>query len=125
MGESDRCRVAICDDELGFRQVLSIVLGLEPELEVVGEAANGREAVRLVAELSPDVLILDVAMPELDGIEALPLIREASPGTRVVMLSGFGSTGVRQRSLDGGASLFMEKGADPAEIVARIRELCS
>jgi DNA-binding NarL/FixJ family response regulator len=114
----------ICDDQPGFRQLLSVVLGLEDGLEVVGEAADGRGVVQVVADLSPDVLLLDVAMPERDGIEALPDIRRVAPDTSVVMLTAFGSDSVRQRAADAGASGFIEKGADVDELVAQIREAC-
>ena len=115
----------ICDDQAGFRQVLSVVLSLDPELEVVGEAVDGREAIRIVGQLRPDLLLLDVAMPVLDGLEALPQIRESSPETQIVMLTGVVSEGVRRRALDGGACLFIEKGADIDALVAQIKEVCS
>jgi two-component system NarL family response regulator len=119
------CRIVICDDQPGFRQLLTVVLGLEEGLEVVGEASDGVAVVDVVTRLSPDVLLLDVAMPERDGIEALPEIREAAPETSVVMLTAFGSEAVRRRALDAGAAGFIEKGLDVDELVARIREVCA
>ncbi|MBW3592456.1 MAG: response regulator transcription factor [Actinobacteria bacterium] len=116
--------MAICDDQEAFRQVMTLVLGLEPGIEVVGEAADGREAVDLVTRLSPDVLLLDIAMPVMDGLEALPLIREAAPRTSVAMLTGVASEQVRERALAGGAALFIEKGTDAAEMTRQIRNLC-
>jgi len=104
---------------------MSVLLGLEPGLQVIGEAADGREVVDVVGQLSPDVLLLDVAMPEMDGIEALPHIREASPSTRVVMVTAFGSDSVRRRAFDAGASLFIEKGSDVDVIVGEIRRACA
>lgn len=118
------CRIVICDDQAGFRQLISLVLGLEDGLEVVGEAQDGRAVVQVVADLSPDVLLLDIAMPERDGIDALPEIRNASPGTSVVMLTAFASDIVRRRAMDAGASGFIEKGADVDDLVAQIREAC-
>lgn len=116
-----KCRVAICDDVKDFRDLLSLVFEHADGFEVIGVAANGHEAVALAAAAHPDVLLLDVAMPVMDGIEALPLIRQASPSTRVVVLTGFGSDTVRARALDLGAVAFLEKGLLPAELVDAVR----
>jgi DNA-binding NarL/FixJ family response regulator len=116
-------RIVVCDDQRAFRTIVSTVLGLEPDLEIVGEAADGRQAIDLVAQLHPDLLVLDIAMPEMDGLEALPYIRAASPDTKVVMLTGVANEGVRERALDGGAALFMEKGTDIAEVVRAVTAL--
>lgn len=125
MSKEAKCRVAICDDQPAFRKVVTVVLELDPNLEVVGEAVNGREAVALVRDLQPDVLLLDVAMPVMDGLEALPLIREAAPATRVVMLTGVASADLRERALAAGASAFIEKGTDVDALAAPIKEACS
>jgi DNA-binding NarL/FixJ family response regulator len=118
------CRVVVCDDQHSFREVVALVLGLESGLEVVGQAADGAEAIRVVERLRPDVLLLDIAMPVMDGLEALPHIRAAAPDTRVVMMSGLSSDGIRQRALDAGAELFIEKGADVEQVAATIAGLC-
>ena len=123
--ESPQCRVMVCDDQPGFREIVSTVLDLEPGLVVVGEAANGQEAVDLVEALRPDVLVLDVAMPVLDGLEALPLIRAASPETKVVMLTGFASDTFRNRAREGGAALFIEKGANIQDVVEAVAGVCT
>jgi CheY-like chemotaxis protein len=120
----EACRVVICDDQPGFRQLVAIVLNLDPDLEVVGETADGRQAIQLVRELRPDVLLLDIAMPVMDGLEALPQIRESAPETQVVMLTGVVSESVRQRALDAGACLFLEKGIDVETLVAQIKAVC-
>ena len=119
------CRVAICDDQSAFRQLLSILLGAEAGLELVGEASNGEQAVELAAREQPDVLLLDIAMPVLDGLEALPRIREVSPKTRVVMLTGLASKEVRRRALEAGAAAYVEKGIDVTDLAGRITELCA
>ncbi len=118
------CQVVICDDQAAFRQIVSVVLSLDPDLEVVGEATDGQEAIRVVAELHPDVLLLDVAMPVMDGLEALPHIRESAPHTRVVMITGVSSEMIRRRALEGGASLFIEKGVDVESLVDQIKDVC-
>jgi len=125
MSESRKgCQVVICDDEPAFRQIASVVLSLDPDVEVVGEAADGREAIRVVGKLRPDVLLLDIAMPEMDGLEAMPHILEASPETRIVVLTGMVAQSVRQRALDSGARRFIEKGIDIEDLVAQVKEVC-
>jgi len=114
----------VCDDQAAFRQLVAVVLGLESGIEVVGEARNGREAVALVEKLQPDVLLLDIAMPEMDGLEALSRVREASPATQVVMLTGVTAASVRERALATGASAFIEKGIDIDKLGNEILELC-
>lgn len=118
------CRIVICDDQPGFRQVLTLVLGLESGFEVVGEAGDGNSVVHVVADLHPDVLLLDIAMPQRDGIDALPEIKRVAPRTSVVMLSAFDSETMRRRAHDAGADAFLEKGADVDDIVAQIRAVC-
>jgi DNA-binding NarL/FixJ family response regulator len=118
------CRVGVCDDQAGFRQLVAVVLGLESGIEIVGEAADGREAVALAKTLQPDVLLLDIAMPEMDGLEALPRVLEVSPSTQVVMLTGVTAASIRERALAAGASAFIEKGVDISELGDRIVAIC-
>ncbi len=80
-------RVFLADDHAVVRDGLSVLLEAEPDISVVGSAATGRETIRLVEKLSPDVVIMDIAMPELNGIEATARIRETLPDARVVILS--------------------------------------
>ena len=119
------CRVALCDDVETFRTVLSIVLGGTAGIDVVGQAANGREAVDLVAGCDVDVLLLDLAMPVMDGLEALPLIRRAAPDTRVIMLTGFGDAGIRERAMAAGAHRYLEKGLPIEDLVEAVLSTCS
>ena len=119
-----KCGIVLCDDQRAFRDVLSIALAVEPELEVLGEAADGEEAVRVVAALQPDIVLLDVAMPLMDGLEALPLMLESAPETQIVMLTGFASHDLRTRALSLGACLFIEKGTNMPELVGQIKALC-
>lgn len=98
---------------------------LEPDIEVVGQAGDGQEAIDLVASTPVDVLLLDLAMPTMDGLEALPKLRAASPDTRVIMLTGFGTREIRERALAAGADRYLEKGIMPDEILAAIRDVHS
>ena len=83
-------RVALVDDEAMVRVGLRMVLSAEPDIEVVGEAADGAAAVDVVAQTSPDVVLMDVRMPHVDGIEGSRRVLAASPQTRVVILTTFG-----------------------------------
>jgi DNA-binding NarL/FixJ family response regulator len=80
-------RILIADDHSVVRQGLKMFLALDPELEVVGEAANGEEAVRKAAELRPDVVLMDLLMPKMDGVTATATIRRAQPDTEVIALT--------------------------------------
>ncbi len=83
----ERIRVLVADDHVLYRRGLQMVLGLEPIIEIVGEAGDGDEATRLAAELQPDVILLDVFMPRRTGIEACASIREVAPRARILMLT--------------------------------------
>lgn len=119
------CRVVVCDDVADFRGLLVDILSGTQGFAVVGEAENGREAVDVAGEQRPDVVLLDIAMPVMDGIEALPLIRTASPNSKVIVLTGFSSPAIRERALEGGAVGFLEKGTHPDVVVGAVREACA
>lgn len=116
-------RVAICDDVEAFRRMLSLVFDLERDIEVVGQAANGKEAVELAREADIDVLLMDLAMPVMDGIEALPHVLAASPDTKVIMLTGFGTAEILERAIAAGAARYLTKGILPNDILAAIRDV--
>ena len=114
-------RILLVDDQqlvrLGFRMVLEA----EPGLAVVGEAADGAEAVRLAAQLRPDVVLMDVRMPVLDGIEATRRIVDADPGARIIVLTTFDLDEYAFGGLRAGASGFLLKDARPDELIAAVR----
>ena len=118
-------RILIADDYLPFRIMLRYLLDDEPDFEVVGEAPDGVVAVRLAEELQPDVIMLDLAMPNLDGWEAIPILRTVAPGTQIVVLSGFPLTRLRDASLHEHIARYLEKG-EPAEVLcSAVREAVS
>ncbi|MGH2698366.1 MAG: response regulator transcription factor [Actinomycetota bacterium] len=120
-GSSGCRRVLLCDDMQQMRLLLRTEMSLEPDIEVVGEASNGAEAVRLARESQPDVVVLDLAMPVMDGLEALPHIREVAPEARVIMLSAHGAAEMGARAVAAGASRYIEKSASTKEIVEAVR----
>lgn len=113
--------VLICDDQALVRVGLRKILEAEPELTVAGEAADGEDAVTEARRLRPDVVLMDIRMPILDGIEATRRIVRAQPATRVLMVTTFGLDEYVYEALRAGASGFMLKDAPPEEIVAAVR----
>ena len=101
--------IVVVDDAVEVRTLVRTRLTLSREFEVVGEGASGLEAIELAERMQPDVLLLDVSMPGMDGLEALPRVRAVSPSTRVVMYSGFAEEGLSDRCRALGATAFVEK----------------
>ena len=114
--------VLICDDNDAIRRLLTTIVAGDPGLRVVGEAADGNEAIVEALALHPDVILLDLAMPRRSGLEALPELRRVAPEARIVVLSGFTSANVAEEVVALGAASYVEKGADPAAIVAAITQ---
>src|SRR5689334_1522958 len=114
-------RVLIADDQGLVRLGLRKILDVEPDLEVTGEAFDGKMAVDLAASQAPDVVLMDIRMPALDGIAATSAITAMHPGTRVLMLTTFGLDGYVYDALRAGASGFMLKDAPPEDIVSAVR----
>jgi DNA-binding NarL/FixJ family response regulator len=114
-------RVLLADDHAVVRDGLRFLLESQPDIRVIGDAADGRTAVRLVAQLRPDVALMDIAMPELNGIEATGQIRAACPATRVVILSMHSTTEHIFRALQAGALGYLLKESAGAEVVAAVR----
>jgi len=114
-------RLLIADDQPLVRVGLRKILEFEPDLEVVGEVGDGEDAVRSCGRTRPDVVLMDIRMPVLDGIEATRRITGAHPETRVLILTTFGLDGYVFEALRAGASGFMLKDAPPEEIVGAVR----
>ena len=114
-------RVLIADDQTVVREGLAMLLGLSPGIEVVGAAADGEEAVRLVGERQPDVALMDLRMPRLDGIEATRRIARDYPATRVVVLTTYADDASIFGALEAGALGYLTKGAGAQEIQHAIR----
>ena len=116
-----KIRILIADDHLIVRTGLAALLSTEKDLEVVGQAKNGIEAVGETARLKPDVVIMDLMMPKMDGVAATAEIAKALPETRVVLLTTFGTSDGIAHALEAGAKGAILKNADNAELVKAIR----
>jgi DNA-binding NarL/FixJ family response regulator len=114
-------RIVIADDQASVREGLVVLLGLLPEIEVVGSAANGEEAIRLVAEKSPDAILLDLHMPVLDGTEATRRLTEQHPEVAVVVLTTYVDDSSVLAALLAGARSYLTKDADSSDIVHALR----
>jgi len=119
-GESTRPTIVVVDDAAEVRALVRTLLRLSGLLDVVGEAGNGAEAVELVRELRPALVLLDVSMPVMDGLGALPRILEVAPETRVVMYSGFQEEGLAHRAVELGAAAFFEKSTALGTLAAEL-----
>ena len=120
----DRCvRVFLCDDVADLRRLLRLTLDGEPDLRVVGEADDGLTGLLGINHTKPDVVVLDLNMPEMDGLETLEGIKIVAPDTRVVVFTGFPDDANREYALRNGAQRFLAKGVPLAELVAAIRDV--
>jgi DNA-binding NarL/FixJ family response regulator len=117
-------RVVIADDTDSVRDLVCLLLDLEPDFTVVGQARNGAEAVDVVACSHPDLVLLDVVMPVLDGISALPRVRAAAPRARVVVFTGSIEGSLEQEVSELGADALVDKGLVNGPFAARLREVC-
>ena len=116
-------RVLIADDHRLFAEALEAILATDERIEVVGQASDGEQAVELARKLGPDVVLMDVSMPVLDGFEATREIRSAGEEVRVLMLTGSNSRDDVDRSRDAGASGYVTKDRIASELVATIVEV--
>ena len=117
----DKIRLLVADDHPMLREGLVAVLGTQPDFEVVGEAADGVEVVRLAERLDPDVILLDLEMPESDGVEALERLREAGSRARTLVFTAYDTDERILGSLRAGARGYLLKGASRKEIFGAIR----
>lgn len=120
---TDSIRIVLADDHAIMRGGLKAILAAEPDLEVVGEATNGLEAVSLCKELRPDLLICDIQMPRLDGIGALEAVREQAPDTRVIMLTSVDEQATLFKVIQAGGSGYVLKKSAEEELLKAIREV--
>jgi NarL family two-component system response regulator LiaR len=116
-------RVLVADDHAIVRKGIRALLATEPEMEVVGEAKDGRAAVAEVERLCPDVILMDLVMPEMDGIEAIRRITARDPEARILVLTSFAADDKLFPAIKAGASGYLLKDSDPKDLVGAIRQV--
>ncbi|MFF5205429.1 response regulator transcription factor [Streptosporangium sp. NPDC000396] len=116
-------RVLLVEDQAMVRGALASLLGLEPDIEVVGEAASGQEALAVALRTLPDIVLLDIEMPGGDGITAGARIRRALPDCQIMILTTFGRPGYLRRAMEAGAVAFLVKDSPARELAAAIRRV--
>ena len=120
---TETIKVLITDDHPVVRKGLSALLAAKTGIEVVGEAANGREAVELVQELKPDVILMDLLMPEMDGIEATKQIKEIIPASKILVMTSFATDEMVFPAIKSGALGYLLKDSTPDELIGAIRQV--
>ncbi len=118
-------RLLLVDDHAVVREGLRAFLRLQPDLEVIGEAADGRSAVQLADSLHPDVVLLDLVMPDGDGLSALRSLREVAPESRVLVLTSYADDAQLFAAMEAGAGGYMLKDVEPDALAAAIREVAA
>ncbi len=117
-------RIAIVDDHTIVRAGLRSLLAAEGDFEVVGEASDGEGAARLARDLKPDVFVMDISMPAMNGFEAMRMVRELSPASKIVVLTMHEDELYVFQALEAGASAYLVKGSPPSELHTAIRAVC-
>jgi DNA-binding NarL/FixJ family response regulator len=118
-------RIVLCDDVAALRAILREVLEDQPGFEVVGEVDNGSDAVQMILRLEPDVVLLDLSMPGMDGLETLTIIRQLAPGCAIIVFSGFGADRMAARAGELGADRYVQKGVELDVLCDVIAEVVS
>jgi len=116
-------RVVLAEDQAMVLGALAALLELEPDIEVVARAANGRDALRAVEQLAPDVLVTDIEMPEMTGLEVAAALKISRPAVRTVILTTFARPGYLRRALDSGARGYLLKDRPAAELADAVRRV--
>lgn len=121
MGPSNKVRIVIATDNLLCRKGLLLILSGEESLEIVGEAANGLQAIDMIGELKPDVVLLDINFPKLDGIQIISIIKQKSPGTKVLLLSTSEDEATTIKALKAGAKGYLSRNTSISELTKAIK----
>jgi two-component system, NarL family, response regulator DesR len=118
-----KIRVLLAEDQTMLRGALAALLELEPDITVIAQAANGREAFKLARDLAPDVVVTDIEMPEMTGLELAAALKQAESKSRVVILTTFARPGYLRRALDAGARGYLLKERPASELAEAVRRV--
>lgn len=116
-----KIRIVIAEDHRLIREGLRFILSGEENFEIVGEAANGLQAIDVISDLKPDVVLLDITMPELDGIQVIPIIKQKSPGTKALMLTASEDEAMIFKALKAGAKGYLSKNTSTSSLIKAIK----
>jgi DNA-binding NarL/FixJ family response regulator len=122
--DDSRCRVLLVDDTPEIRELLRLTLELDGRFEIVGEAGDGAAAVELTSSTDPDAIVLDLAMPVMDGLQAIPEIRKQAPEAKILVLSGFEAKQMSDEAMSRGANAYVEKGGGLTELASMLVDIC-
>ena len=125
MNKGKKIRILLADDHLVVRMGIASIISYEDDLEVVAEASDGKEAMRLAKQLRPDVVLMDLVMPHMGGVEATAAIRAACPETRVIILTTYGTSSDLKAAMDAGACGALSKTSSQNEIIDALRKTAS
>ena len=118
-------RIVLADDHETVREGIKLLVNSQTDMEVVGEAGNGEIAVEKVLELAPDVIVMDITMPELNGLKATKKIKRVSPKTKILTLTRHTDDGYLQQLIQAGANGYVLKQSAPSELINAIRAVCA
>lgn len=121
MGFYGKIRIVIVEDHRLFREGLHLILNGEKRFKIVGEASNGIQAIDVISDLKPDIVLLDITMPKLSGIEAIPIIKQKSPGTKILMLTASEDETKIIKSLKAGAKGYLSKNTTSSDLIKAIK----
>ena len=113
----------VVDDAVNLRELLTLLLESEDDFEVIGTASDGKQALAVAEALQPDIVLLDLAMPVMDGMQALPGLRRCLPSALIVIFSGFEQAALLDEAIAAGANAYLEKGASVTQMVDLLRRL--
>ncbi len=122
---NEKIKVLLVDDHAVVRQGLRMFIEMQKDMEVIGEGVNGMEAVELAARLHPDIILLDLIMPQMDGVEATYKIRKKVPQSRILIMTSFGEDDKVFPAIRAGAQGYLLKDIQPADLIRAIRDCCA
>ena len=121
-GVGEPISVFLVDDVPEMRELIRFAMEDDPDFEVVGEAGDGRSALEGISRTAPAAVLLDLSMPDIDGFQAIPVIRELQPGIAIIVLSGFSAARMERKAIERGADGYVEKGTPMEELRATTRD---